>query len=106
MFGSIGGTELLLIMVVALLVFGPRKLPQLGRRIGKAMGEFRRASHDFRSSLESEIDAEETPTPPGIAPAPVSSTDPTTPAAPTTSTPSTTPPSSTEPPSTTKKQGE
>ncbi|MGD8374688.1 MAG: Sec-independent protein translocase protein TatB [Acidobacteriota bacterium] len=59
MFGSIGGTELLLIMVIALLVFGPRKLPQLGRTIGKAMGEFRRASNDFRSSLEREIEAEE-----------------------------------------------
>lgn len=59
MFGSIGGTELLLIMVIALLVFGPRKLPQLGRTIGKAMGEFRRASNDFRSSLEREIEAED-----------------------------------------------
>ena len=60
MFGSIGGTELLLIMVIALIVFGPRKLPQLGRTIGKAMGEFRRASNDFRSTLEQEIDADDT----------------------------------------------
>jgi len=68
MFGSIGGTELLLIMVIALLVFGPRKLPQLGRTIGKAMGEFRRASQDFRSSLEREIDQEH-PVPPVKPPA-------------------------------------
>ena len=58
MFGSIGGTELLLILVIALLVFGPRKLPDLGRTIGRAMGEFRRASNDFRNTLEREIDDE------------------------------------------------
>ena len=58
MFGSIGGPELLLILVIALLVFGPRKLPDLGRTIGRAMAEFRRASNDFRSTLEKEIDAE------------------------------------------------
>ena len=103
MFGSIGGTELLLIMVVALLVFGPRKLPKLGRTIGKAMGEFRRASNDFRSSLEREIDTEETPTQPRTAPTPLSSKSPATP---TSSIPSTTPPGSTEPPSTAKKQDE
>lgn len=68
MFGSIGGPEMLLILVVALLVFGPRKLPQLGKTLGKAMGEFRRASHEFRSTLEREIDAEETPAPPRPAP--------------------------------------
>ena len=97
MFGSIGGTELLLIMVVALLVFGPRKLPKLGRTIGKAMGEFRRASNDFRSSLEREIDAEKPKAKPRTAPTPLGSPDPTTP-----------PPStgSTEAPSTAKKQDE
>ncbi len=60
MFGSIGGPELLLIMVIALLVFGPRKLPDLGRTIGRAMAEFRRASSDFRSTLEREIEADKT----------------------------------------------
>ena len=78
MFGSIGGTELLLIMVVALLVFGPRKLPKLGRTIGKAMGEFRRASNDFRSSLEREINAEKPKDQPRTAPTPLGSPDPTT----------------------------
>ena len=59
MFGSIGGTELLLILVIALLVFGPRKLPDLGRTVGKAMAEFRRASNDFKSTLEREIRTDE-----------------------------------------------
>ena len=102
MFGSIGGTELLLIMVVALLVFGPRKLPQLGRTIGKAMGEFRRASHDFRNSLEREID-EEPPAQPRTAPTPPGSTSSTTPATSTTPKP---PPTSPPSPSSPKKPAE
>jgi len=59
MFGSIGGTELMVIMVIALLVFGPRKLPELGRSLGKGLGEFKRASNDLKRSLEDEITAEE-----------------------------------------------
>ena len=59
MFGSIGGTELLVIMVIALLIFGPRKLPELGKSIGKGLSEFKRASNDLRRSLEDEISAEE-----------------------------------------------
>lgn len=59
MFGSIGGTELLVIMVIALLIFGPRKLPELGRSIGKGLSEFKRASNDLKRSLEEEIDLEE-----------------------------------------------
>ena len=43
MFGSIGGTELLIILVIALVVFGPKRLPELGRTIGKGLSEFRRA---------------------------------------------------------------
>ena len=60
MLGSIGPGELALIFVVALLVFGPRKLPELGRSIGKGLAEFRRASHELRSTLEQEVRAEET----------------------------------------------
>jgi TatA/E family protein of Tat protein translocase len=56
---NIGFPELLLILAVALIVFGPRKLPEVGRSIGRAMGEFRRATHDLKSSLEEDIDAEE-----------------------------------------------
>jgi sec-independent protein translocase protein TatA len=55
MFGSIGGPELVVIFVVALLVFGPRKLPELGRMVGKSLAEFRRAANDLRDSLETEV---------------------------------------------------
>ena len=55
MVGSIGGTELLIILVIALLIFGPKKLPELGRSIGKGLGEFKRASNDLKRSLEQEI---------------------------------------------------
>ena len=55
MFGSIGGPELILIFLVALLIFGPRKLPELGRMLGKGLGEFRRAANDLRVSLETEV---------------------------------------------------
>ncbi len=59
MFGSIGGTELLVIMVIALLIFGPRKLPELGRSLGKGLSEFKRASNDQRRSLEEELEVDE-----------------------------------------------
>lgn len=59
MFGSIGGTELLVIVVIALVVFGPKRLPELGRTIGKGLREFRRASNDLKRSLEEEIALDE-----------------------------------------------
>jgi len=52
---DIGIQELLVIMVLALLVFGPEKLPELGRRLGRAMREFRRASEEFRSTVEQNL---------------------------------------------------
>jgi sec-independent protein translocase protein TatB len=58
---SIGTTELLMILVVALVVFGPRRLPDLGRKIGKGMADFRRMSDDFKSTWEREVDLERTP---------------------------------------------
>ena len=58
MFGTLGGPELFLIFVVALIVFGPRKLPEIGKSLGKMMGEFRRASNDFRNTIETEVEAE------------------------------------------------
>ena len=59
MFGSIGMPELIIIFVIALIIFGPRKLPELGRSLGKSIGEFKRASNDLRSTLEEEIRVEE-----------------------------------------------
>ncbi len=59
MFGPLGMPELILIFVVALLLFGPRKMPQIGRSIGRALGEFRRASNEFKRTIEDEVAAEE-----------------------------------------------
>jgi Tat protein translocase TatB subunit len=59
MFGSIGGFEMLVLLVIGLLVFGPRRLPEIGRTLGKAMVEFRRAAMELRSSIEKEINLEE-----------------------------------------------
>jgi TatA/E family protein of Tat protein translocase len=51
--------ELIIIFVIALLVFGPRKLPELGRSLGKSLGEFKRASNELRNTLEEEVRVEE-----------------------------------------------
>ncbi len=59
MIGSLGMPELLFIMVLALLIFGPRKLPEIGKTMGKAMGEFRRATRELKRTLDTEISAEE-----------------------------------------------
>lgn len=55
MFGSIGGPELLVIFVVALLIFGPRRLAELGRSVGRGLAEFRRAASDLRDTIDSEV---------------------------------------------------
>ena len=62
LFGPIGMPELIVIFVIALIVFGPRKLPDLGKSLGKSLAEFKRASNDLRSTLEEEIRIED-PTP-------------------------------------------
>ncbi len=59
MFGSIGMPELIIIFVIALIIFGPRKLPELGRSLGKSLAEFKKASNELRSTLEEEIRIEE-----------------------------------------------
>ena len=55
MFGSLGGPEIVLIFVVALIVFGPKRLPEIGRKVGGLVRELRRATGEFRSSVEREI---------------------------------------------------
>jgi len=67
---DIGLQEMLVIGVLALLVFGPSKLPELGRMFGRAMREFRRASDEFRSTVEMNLKIHDEPEP-VIAPAPV-----------------------------------
>lgn len=59
MFGSIGMPELIIIFVIALIIFGPRKLPELGRSLGKSIAEFKRTSNDLRNTLEEEIRLDE-----------------------------------------------
>src|SRR5580765_3000313 len=59
MFGSIGMPEMLIILVIALIIFGPRKLPELGRSLGKSLAEFKKASNELRNTLEEEIRVEE-----------------------------------------------
>jgi TatA/E family protein of Tat protein translocase len=56
---SLGSTELLFILAMALVFFGPRKLPQLSRTLGKSMAEFRRASEDFKRTWDREVSLEE-----------------------------------------------
>jgi Tat protein translocase TatB subunit len=58
MFGTLGGPELFLILLIALIVFGPRKLPEIGKSMGKMMAEFRKASNEFRQTIENEVEAE------------------------------------------------
>ena len=59
MFGSIGVPELLVILTIALIIFGPRKLPELGRSLGRSLNEFKRASNELKNSLEDEIRVED-----------------------------------------------
>jgi TatA/E family protein of Tat protein translocase len=82
MFGTLGGPEVILILVVALIVFGPRRLPEIGKSMGKMLAEFRKASNDFKRTIEDELEAEKsresqaTPVPaPEITPPVTSATD-------------------------------
>jgi Tat protein translocase TatB subunit len=72
MFGTLGGPEIFLILVIALIVFGPRKLPEIGKSVGKMLAEFRKASNDFKRTIEEEVEADKlrTPASPEVPPAP------------------------------------
>jgi TatA/E family protein of Tat protein translocase len=86
MFGSIGVTELVIIFVIALIVFGPRKLPELGKSLGKSINEFKKASNELQHTLEQEIRVEEqqqkVAAPPVAEPVPPTPTPVTEPTAP------------------------
>ncbi|HYG62931.1 MAG TPA: twin-arginine translocase TatA/TatE family subunit [Thermoanaerobaculia bacterium] len=64
MFGPLGVPELIFILVLALLIFGPKRLPEIGRTLGKGMSEFRKASNDLKRTINTELALEETPAPP------------------------------------------
>lgn len=96
MFGSIGWPEILTILVLALLVFGPRRLPELGRTLGRALSEFRRASSDLKRTLNAELALEDderpkTPRRPELAEPPGPRVAPRARVAPETAPPDTTP---------------
>jgi TatA/E family protein of Tat protein translocase len=80
MFGSIGMPELIIILVIALIIFGPRKLPELGRSLGKSINEFKKASNELVSTFEEEIRVDQqrtaAATPPAFTPPPPPITQP------------------------------
>lgn len=56
MFGSIGIQELILIFIIALLLFGPKRLPEIGKTIGKTLKEFKRATNEVKKTIEEEVE--------------------------------------------------
>ncbi len=66
--GSLGLPEIAFILVLALLIFGPKKLPEIGRTLGKGMAEFRKATNELKRSVNTELALEETPGPPQLRP--------------------------------------
>lgn len=78
--GNIGLPELIFILVLALLIFGPKKLPEVGKQVGKALGDFKRASNDLKRTIEDEMEkagqeeakeaTKEPPPEPPVEPAP------------------------------------
>ncbi len=66
--GNIGMPELVMILVLALLLFGPKKLPEIGKQVGKALGEFKRTSNELKRTIEDEMDRATKETPPAEPP--------------------------------------
>jgi sec-independent protein translocase protein TatA len=75
--GPIGMPELVIIFVIALIIFGPRKLPELGKSLGRSLNEFKRASNELKSTLEDEIRVEEQRSATSAAPQPTPTPAPT-----------------------------
>ncbi len=65
--GGLGFSEIILIFLVALIVFGPRKLPEIGKMLGRALNEFKKASDELKNTIEREVRVEDQKT---LAPAP------------------------------------
>ena len=61
MLGSLGVQEIVVILGLALIIFGPRKLPEIGKTLGRSLGEFRRATSDLKRSIEQEVNAIDDP---------------------------------------------
>ena len=59
MFGNIGLPEMMVIMAIALLVFGPKKLPEIGRSVGKALREFKKSTEEIKDKFEEQIRADD-----------------------------------------------
>jgi TatA/E family protein of Tat protein translocase len=57
--GNVGVPELIIIFTIALIIFGPRKLPELGKSLGKSLAEFKRASNELKNTLDEEIRSED-----------------------------------------------
>ena len=85
--GPIGMPEMVVIAVIALIIFGPRKLPELGKSLGKSIAEFKRASNELKNTLEDEIRTEELQEARKSAQVPPSPAAPSSPAAPATTAP-------------------
>jgi Tat protein translocase TatB subunit len=74
---NLGFSEMLFLFLLALIIFGPKKMPEIGRQIGKALNDFKRASNEFKAQIEQEISNLEienkqtilppSPTPAGVA---------------------------------------
>ena len=66
--GSLGLPEIAFIFILALLIFGPKKLPEIGRTVGRGVAEFRKATNELKRSINTELALEEQPVPPVLRP--------------------------------------